>query len=89
MVKDFLPSTASSEAAEIVKNKNSRFCYINAHRNAIENNIATGMTIQEFKAEDPLQIAKRYAADSNQLFDEDMEILFKEVLQLIDEKNRD
>ena len=47
------------------------------------------MTIQEFKAEDPLQIAKRYAADSNKLFDEDMEILFKEVLQLIDEKNRD
>ena len=89
MVKDFLPSTASSEAAEIAKNKKCRFCYINAHRNAIENNEATGMTIQEFKAEDPLQIAKRYAADSNKLFDEDMEILFKEVLQLIDEKNRD
>ena len=89
MVKDFLPSTASSEAAEIAKNKKCRFCYINAHRNAIENNEATGMTIQEFKAEDPLQIAKRYAADSNKLFDEDMEDLFKEVLQLIDEKNRD
>ena len=46
------------------------------------------MTIQEFRSEDPLQIAKRYAADSQKPFDEDMEELFSEVLQIINSEER-
>lgn len=87
-VEDFLPSTASAEAAEIVKNKKCRFCYINARRVTSESKETTGMTIQEFRSEDPLQIAKRYAADSQKPFDEDMEELFSEVLQIINSEER-
>ncbi len=89
VVKDYLPTTARTEALEIVKDKKCRFCLINNRRESSESNETKAMSIQEFKAENPMQIAKRFAADSDIDFDEDMENMFSEVLQSINEENRE
>ena len=89
LVRNYLPTTAQAEVLEIAKGKKCRFCLINTRREASERSEPKAMSIQEFKAENPIQIAKRFAADSDIDFDEDMENMFSEVLRLVNEENRD
>ncbi|MBO4314784.1 MAG: exonuclease SbcCD subunit D [Prevotella sp.] len=83
-VDDFLPASAQFDAAHIVENKDCRFCHINARRTLDaqkgENHI---MTVAEFQAENPIDIARRYAQDQGIAFDADMEKLFNEALSEI------
>lgn len=46
------------------------------------------MSVQEFKAEDPIGIAQRYAQDMEKVFDDDMRKLFYETLAAIKEEER-
>ena len=87
-VNDFLPAEANAEAMQVVKGKKCRFCLIQPHRTKGERNDDKMMSVQEFKAEKPIDIAMRYANDMGINFDCDMKELFQEVLDSISEDNR-
>lgn len=46
------------------------------------------MSVQEFKTEEPIGIAKRYAEDMGIEFDNDMKKLFNETLAALKEEER-
>lgn len=80
--EDLLPPEANTEAAALSKGKACRFCYINAVRK--NQGLATSgtLTVQEFQAEKPVSIARRYADDLGLAFDEEMEALFDEAVKM-------
>lgn len=87
-VDDFLTVDANAEAQMICEEKKCKFCVINSRRlnkNRTETRI---MSVQEFKAEDPIGIAQRYAQDMEKEFDDDMRKLFYETLAAIKEEER-
>lgn len=81
--EDFLPPEANAEAAALTKEKACRFCYINAVRKNHGQTASATLTVQEFQAERPISIARRYAEDIGMPFDEEMERLFDEAMELI------
>lgn len=78
-IEDFLPAEANQEAANLTKEKLCRFCLINARRKQNAQSLQKAMTVQEFQAESPIDIARRYAEDSGITFDEDLTEMFEEV----------
>lgn len=78
-VDDFLPAEASQEAANLTKGKSCRFCLIHTQRKLKEKGSQKAMTVQEFQAESPIDIARRFAEDSGIDFDEDLTEMFKEI----------
>lgn len=88
MVDDFLPVEANAEAAQLTEGKACRFCHINAHRSTNTNTATKTLTVEEFKTEEPIEIAHRYAQDLGITFDDDMKELFNETLRLIAEEER-
>lgn len=46
------------------------------------------MSVEEFKTEEPIEIAKRYAEDLGIEFDSDMKELFNETLAALKEEER-
>lgn len=78
-IEDFLPVEANQEATNLVKDKACRFCLINAKRKQHSQAQQKTMTVQEFQAESPIDIARRYAEDSGIEFDDDMTEMFKEI----------
>ena len=87
-VDDFLPVDANAEAQMICKEKKCKFCVINSRRLNQNRTEARIMSVQEFKAEDPIGIAQRYAQDMEKVFDDDMRKLFYETLAAIKEEER-
>lgn len=87
-VEDFLPVEANAEAHQICKDKKCRFCVINTHRAKAKKGDQKVMTVQEFKTEEPIDIAARYAEDLGMTFDDDLKALFQETLQQLSEDNR-
>lgn len=87
-IEDHLPPQANAEAMTIAKEKQCRFCLINTHRREMGQTEHKTFTIEEFQAEDPIDIAKHYASEKDFCFDEDMEALFKEVLNELNEESR-
>lgn len=88
LVEDFLPPEANVEAKNITREKKCRFCLINAQRLKSRSEDAKTMSIQEFKEEKPMEIARRYAEDLGVVFDDDMKELFQETLDSIEEDDR-
>ncbi|MCR5312379.1 MAG: exonuclease SbcCD subunit D [Bacteroidaceae bacterium] len=87
-VKDFLPTDAQAEAELLTENKMCRFCYINIMREKEKNDKSKSMSVQEFKMENPIEIAGRYAEDNDIDFDEDLQQLFREALEMVREDER-
>jgi exonuclease SbcD len=87
-VDDFLPADANAEAQMICEEKKCKFCVINSRRLNKNRTEARIMSVQEFKAEDPIGIAQRYAQDMEKVFDDDMRKLFYETLAAIKEEER-
>ncbi|MCM1313610.1 MAG: exonuclease SbcCD subunit D [Bacteroides sp.] len=87
-VDDFLPVEAYAEAAALTKDKQCKFCHINAKRKTARQAEATILTVEEFQSESPLDIARKFADDSGTTFDEEMDGLFKEVVRMIEEDER-
>ena len=87
-VDDLLPADANAEAQMICEEKNCKFCVINSRRLNKNRTEARIMSVQEFKAEDPIGIAQRYAQDMEKEFDDDMRKLFYETLAAIKEEER-
>lgn len=79
-VEDFLPVEANAEAILATEGKKCRFCVINTRRLKKHRMEAKVMSVQEFKTEEPIEIAERYAEDLGIEFDEDMKEMFKETL---------
>ena len=87
-IDDFLPVEAQAEAVSMVEGKQCRFCHINAKRKPNSQSEAKVLTVQEFQAEKPIEIAKQYAAYEGINFDEEMTAMFNEVLNKVAEEAR-
>lgn len=87
-IDDFLPVEASAEAASLIEGKQCRFCHINAKRKTSSQSEAKVLTVQEFQAEKPIEIAKQYAAYEGIDFNDEMTDMFNEVLNMIDDEAR-
>lgn len=87
-VDDFLTVDANAEAQMICEEKKCKFCVINSRRLNKNRTEARIMSVQEFKAEDPIGIAQQYAQDMEKVFDDDMRKLFYETLAAIKEEER-
>jgi len=87
-VEDFLPVEANAEAQLICEEKKCRFCVINAQRQKKNSREAKVMSVQEFKTEEPIEIAERYAEDLGIEFDSDMKELFNEALAVLKDVER-
>lgn len=83
--KDFLPANATDEARKLTLYKECRFCFINAHRPDSHSNQNLGMTVEEFRAESPIDIVSRFAASEGFEFDDDLKLLFAEAEEFVKE----
>ena len=87
-VDDFLHVEANAEAHLICEEKKCRFCVINSRRLKNNRREAKVMSVQEFKTEEPIGIAERYAEDLGIEFDSDMKELFNEALAALKDEER-
>ena len=87
-VDDYLPVEANAEAQLICEAKRCRFCVINSRRLKKNHREAKVMTVQEFKKEEPIEIAARYAEDLGITFDNDLKELFNETLAAVKDEER-
>ena len=87
-VDDFLPVEANAEAQMICEEKKCKFCVINSQRLKRSRREAKIMSVQEFKTENPIGIAERYAEDLGKTFDSDMKELFNEALEALKDEER-
>lgn len=89
LIEDFLPVEANAEVAVLIDGKQCRFCYINTHRPAELHSHNSGLTVQEFQSEKPIDIARRYADDLGITFDPEMVALFNEVMDKLSIDSRE
>ena len=87
-IEDFLPVEANAEAASLTEEKQCRFCCINAKRKTVSQNDVKVLTVQEFQEEKPIEIAKRYAEYEGISFDEEMQTMFNEVMDMVADESR-
>ena len=87
-IEDFLPVEANAEAASLAKEKQCRFCCINAKRKAVRQDDVQVLTVQEFQEEKPIEIARRYAEYEGISFDEEMQTMFNEVMDMVADESR-
>lgn len=87
-IEDFLPVEANAEAYSLTKEKQCRFCYINAKRKTANEADAQVLTVKEFQSEEPIEIAKRYAEYEGICFDEEMHHIFDEVMRMVADDSR-
>ncbi len=87
-IDDFLPIEAQAEATSLVKEKQCHVCHINAKRKTINQTEAKVLTVQEFQAEQPIEIAKQYANYEGISFDEEMTDMFNEIVNLVNDDAR-
>lgn len=88
LVDTFLPPDARQLAEAETKGKACMVCHINARR---PENISAGsqsLTVEEFRQESPLSLARRYAESSGVTFDDDMATLFEEAISELNEEDR-
>lgn len=87
-IEDFLPVEANAEADGLTEGKLCRFCCINAKRKAVGQDAVKVLTVQEFQEEKPIEIARRYAEYEGISFDEDMQAMFNEVMDMVAASSR-
>lgn len=87
-IEDFLPVEANAEAASLTEGKQCRFCCINAKRKTVSQNDVKVLTVQEFQSEKPIEIARRYAEYEGVSFDDEMQTMFNEVMDMVADESR-
>ena len=87
-IEDFLPVEANAEAACLTEGKQCRFCCINAKRKTVSQNDVKVLTVQEFQSEKPIEIARRYAEYEGISFDDEMQTMFNEVMDMVADESR-
>lgn len=88
-IDDFLPVEANMETEVLTENKQCRFCYINAKRKMVSPIASKTLTVQEFQAEKPIEIVKRYAEDIGVTFNEEMDEIFTQTIQMLNADSHD
>ena len=89
VTEDFLPAEANAEAYTLTEGKRCHFCLIRAIRNASNTSNAKALTVAELQKESPIDIARNFAEYQGVAFDSDMEALFAEALQMVEEEKRE
>ncbi len=87
-VEDTLPPDAIAEAKKILLEGEGRYCLVNARRKKTEAAEKTSLSVTEFRAMEPVAVARLYAQESGRVFDEDLEALFREVVSEVRENER-
>ena len=87
-IDDLLPLEAQAEAALLTEGKQCRFCCINAWRSVERRSTAETLSVQEFQAEEPIDIARRYADDMGIDFDTDMQEMFRQTMAMVTDEAR-
>lgn len=87
-VEDTLPPDAIAEAKKILLEGEGRYCLVNARRKKTEAAEKTSLSVTEFRAMEPVAVARLYAQESGCVFDEDLEALFREVVSEVRENER-
>lgn len=87
--EDYLQPDAFAVAQSLTDGKACRFCHINTRRKTVSGSVRKEMSIEEFKEESPVKIAERYAEDNGISFDEELHMMFDEVLKIIEEESRE
>ncbi len=87
-VDDCLPSDAKDEAMSIFAGGEARFCLVNARRKAAEGNSGKALTVSEFQAMEPLEVARLYASETARTFGDDLEKLFMAVADEVKNASR-
>ena len=84
--KDCLPQTAQDEAVKLTEGKCCRFCIINLEKQDVDDTEHGALSIQQFKEESPLEIARMFAEQEGKTFDEDLIELFNHVVNTLNEE---
>lgn len=87
-VDGFLPAEAYAEAVSLTTYKQCKFCCINPKRKETKQADARALSVQEFQAEEPIGIVKRYFEDSGFAFDDELEGIFIEALEMVQDEDR-
>lgn len=89
-VNDFLPADTYAIAQSLTEGKECRLCVVNARRRAdSEGRQAKAMTVEEFRSERPVDLARRYAADKGVEFDDELAELFAQAVNMINDEIRE
>ena len=90
-VNSFLPPLANDEAVQISRDKQCRFCFINAKRNVIQQQGSEHrqFTTSEFQHLTPMQVAEFYLESKNIEFSDDLKEMFEEALKVLNETAED
>lgn len=87
-VEGMLDSEIPIVAREIASMKKCRYCLVNPVRKSSDKQDSAEqrvMNVEEFRREDPMSLAERYARDVNEPFDEEMRGLLREVIDRLDD----
>lgn len=87
-VEDFLPPDAKTEALSILEPGQGKLCIINTRKKRSEAGERKNMSVSEFQAMEPMDVAKLFAADSGIEFTAEMEEMFREVEHEVREGKR-
>lgn len=81
-VEDYLPVNAREEALAALEGKAAKFCLINSRRTPRVNGStqSRGLTVSEFRAMSPLDIAEDYARRIDLPLDDDLTLMLKQVI---------
>ena len=84
-----LTPDARAEAMRITEGKQCRICLINRQKTQQANRHTEGrLTVQEFRAMKPIEVAEMYARDVNEPFDKELHTMFEEILQTLNREER-
>ena len=88
---DVRKTEAYREGENIVSGKQCKILFINIEKAQDGNGSQsqTQLTVEELQQISPIEIARLYAKDTGKVFDEDMEQLFNETLQILNEEERE
>ena len=87
-VEDTLPPEANAEIRSILAEGKGLFCHLNSRRKRDEATERKTLSVSEFRAMEPMEVARLFAEDSGRGFDDELEALFKEVENEVWEDNR-
>jgi exonuclease SbcD len=88
-IENMLPSEAYEQANVLMQGKKARLCFINTRRKEQTTENLQTMSLSEFSAESPIDIARKYAEHKEIVFDEQMQEIFNDVLDEIEREARE
>lgn len=87
-VEDSLPPDALAEARSIFADGEVLFCLLNPRRKKEAEAERTTLSVSEFRAMEPVEVARLFARESGREFDDELETLFNEVVSEVKESER-